>query len=184
MATTHRNLSLVRCLTLASVVGTIPGIALAPAVGQGLDGRVQRVRPRTAEAATLLRHAIRQSPTVARLVRALDGTDLIVYIETGCLRVKAALRIATATPHARFIRITINTPELECRMIGELAHELQHALEIAGAPDVRDDATLRQYYEVKGIRTPEGGYCTLEARRVGALALYEVNSAAGLRGVR
>ncbi len=177
---THRTPSLIRCLFLASVVGTLPALVPAPAAGQGVDGAVQRVRTRNAEAAALLEQAIRKSPTVARLVRALEETDLIVHVETGCLKVKAATRIAAVTPHCRFIRITINIPELECRMIGELAHELQHAVEIAGAPDLRDDAGLRKFYEVHGIRTLEGGYCTLEARRVGALALYEVNSGVGL----
>jgi len=142
---------------------------------------VRHVRPVGRNAATLLDRAMRLSPTVAALVEAIDDSDLFVYVQTGPLKVKALLRFAAATPHARFIRISINTPELECRMIGELAHELQHALEIAGASEVRDEATLRQFYEIEGLRTPEGGYCTLEARRIGALAIYEVTSGAGLR---
>jgi hypothetical protein len=190
MATTHTRHPLQAGVTQMLVLAGALWLASATVTTaqetrrQAPTAPVRHVRPVDPAAATLLEHGARLSPTVARLLQVLEHSDLFVYVETGCLKVKAALRFAVATPQGRFLRITINAPELECRMIGELAHELQHAVEIAGAPQVKDTASLNRYYEIEGIRTPEGGYCTLEARRVGLLALYEVNSGASLRVAR
>jgi predicted DNA-binding transcriptional regulator YafY len=44
-----------------------------------------------------------------------------------------------------------------------LGHELQHAMEIAAAPDVRDTVTLRALYLRIGYERTNGGYYETDA---------------------
>jgi hypothetical protein len=58
-------------------------------------------------------------------------------------------------------------------LVSVLGHELQHAVEIAAAPEVRDLATQRNFYLRTGYETRGGGYFESEAaleagRRVAA----------------
>jgi hypothetical protein len=57
-----------------------------------------------------------------------------------------------------------------------LAHELQHAVEVAGAPGVTDATTLRQFFERVGQRVSDDGYCTPDAQKVQRIALYEAEA--------
>jgi hypothetical protein len=52
--------------------------------------------------------------------------------------------------------------------ISIIGHELQHALEIAGAPNVYDESTMRKFYERIGVgRTDMHGFDTEAARVAG-----------------
>ena len=71
------------------------------------------------------------------------------------------------------MRVRIRIPGARFNLISALGHELQHALEIAAAPDVRDTVTLRTHYLRIGYERMGRGYyetdAALEAgRRVSA----------------
>jgi PadR family transcriptional regulator len=141
----------------------------------GFTGSVQRVSalPRSATvmlAATLLspmsqdhRHArasaarilaliemgIRRSPTFRHLVDVLDTSDVIVYIETK--RTRDALdgyltHNIVAAGGFRYLHVAIVTQGAEDRLIAVLAHELQHAVEVVHAPEVRDPESLAKMF--------------------------------------
>jgi hypothetical protein len=125
-----------------------------------------RVRCLDREARRLMEVAMAASPTFARVVIDLQSTDLIVGIETDVLNkkgLKGEARIAAATPVVRHVRIRIGIPGVQASLISVLGHELQHAMEIASAPDVRDAATLRTHYLRIGYEPTGQGYYETDA---------------------
>ena len=134
-----------------------------------------RVRCLDPEARRLVGAAVAASPTVARMVADLQRTDLIVGIETEPFqrKTKGEARLLGATASTRLVRIRIRIPGAQTDLMAVLGHELQHALELAAAPEVRDEATLRAFYLRIGFARMLGGYYETEAaletgRRVAA----------------
>ena len=130
------------------------------------------IRPTSQDARRLIDRAASRSPTVAQLIDRLALTDVIVYVQLaiGPHVDTARTSLATTTRHARFVRILINARTAPWDQVEMLGHELQHALEIASAPEVMDEGGMRTLYARIGLqgRKPNQ-YETLEAQRVQAL---------------
>lgn len=164
-------------------------VTLAAPLASAQDGPIdiRRVRAADAKAAELLAEGAALSPIVAGLIRQIEQSDLYVYIETGLLRemghrgMCAAMRIVAATPAGRFVRISINVPGVRVNLLAALAHELQHAVEVAADPTVADAEELLRCYKANGFQKPDGTCCTKEATRVTALARTEVTKAFAAR---
>lgn len=132
------------------VVVTASAVLAQPAS----QGTVEnRLRPADRGAAILLEAGQALSSTFRELTAAIERSDLIVYVETRPDRLPGQLQFVAATPACRFVRVSIKTPGLPRERVAWLAHELRHAVEIATAPEIRDQATLRRYYE----RIGDGG---------------------------
>jgi hypothetical protein len=167
-------------------------VAAAPAAAQdhgepqlAVFSAASRVRCLDSEARRLLATALEASPTVARQVASLQSTDLIVGIETTAERkTRGDVRILGATPETRLVRIRIRIPGARTALVSVLGHELQHALEIAAEPAVRDAATLRAHYLRIGYERAGGGLyeteAALEAGRRVAAELTGARTATGL----
>lgn len=172
--------------TLVAVVLMALAVPLTTAQGAQIDAR--RVRAVDAKAADLLAHGAALSPVVANLVEQLEHSDLYVYIETGLLRdmglrgMCGAMRIVAATPAGRFVRISIIVPGVQANLIAALAHELQHAVEVAADPTATDAESLLRCYRANGFRKPDGTYCTKAATSVTAIVRREVATAFAGRG--
>jgi len=99
-------------------------------------------------AVTLLDQAAATSAIVRDLMARLAGTDVIVYVEvTSSPQIPLArTKLVTATAAARFLRIGLraNVPIVDVTPL--IAHELQHALEIAECADARNDEGVRRLY--------------------------------------
>lgn len=96
-----------------------------------------------------MEEASRRSGTFRRLVDRLNRPDLIVYVESGrCghALVLSCVSISAAPRRIRYLRVTIDTNHSLQLIESQIAHELQHAAEIADAPEVVDGATLRELY--------------------------------------
>ena len=130
-----------------------------------------------------LRDGCSRSATFKTLVDQLSDTNVIVYIERGICgfgHYKACL------PHSvvlaggnRFIRIVVDPGENGAPELALIAHELQHALEIAGAPNVRsgDDITALFHRIGRSPHCPRGTpdcYETGAALAMGDRVLDEV----------
>jgi hypothetical protein len=126
----------------------------------------------------LLEDGPAQSPTVARLLEAVGRSDLIVYVATGFLLVPGRLDFACAKQGVRYLRITVNVPDLEPNLIAAFAHELQHAVEIAAAPEVTDAASLARHYRERGQCIAGDEYCTKAAQQTTHTVLCEIGAAA------
>ena len=74
-----------------------------------------------------------------------SATDLIVLVEVRdrVLNHTGHLTFVAAGHGTRWLRITIDAGNHEVQQAAWLAHELQHALEVGGAPEVRDVEALR-----------------------------------------
>jgi hypothetical protein len=108
--------------------------------------------PRVRAAAPLMRSIIAdttaRSATVRELLARIASTDVIVYVEltASALVPTARTKLVTSAGGVRFLRIGINASTPFRDVAPMLAHELQHAVEIAEAPEVTDDDGLRRLY--------------------------------------
>ena len=132
-----------RRLATMAVAVVVTGLLDAPAVAQSPPA-LRRVRPIDPRARELLLDAWHSSVTVRELVKTLEASDLIVQIESQPVLAayRARLRFMSATPACRYLRVSVTVPGLRENLLPALAHELQHAVEIAGAADVRDEQSV------------------------------------------
>jgi hypothetical protein len=127
---------------LRRVVAAVVVATLAPAPSASQPGPVlSRVRPIDPQARELLLDGWRSSETMRGLIETLEESDLIVQVETQKVgaRFRGQLRFMTATEECRYVRVSIRVPGARYLLLPVLAHELQHAVEIAQATDVMDE---------------------------------------------
>jgi hypothetical protein len=141
-----------------------------------------RVRA-TADAAPLLARTAERSATVRDLLARLAQTDVIVYVEIVPLQTTplARTRFVTATPSARFLRIALNSTITPRDAPALLAHELQHAVEIAAHAEVRDDDGVRRLYRRIGRQYRVDNYETDAARTIEYRVRGEMHAAEACR---
>jgi hypothetical protein len=108
-----------------------------------------------------------RSQTFRELVAALDASDVIVYVEPKMSRNTLGGYLShgvVATGRFRYLRISIDISGGPARVLSLLAHELQHALEVANAPDVRDADGLERLFSRTGVAFGCGGSDCYETR--------------------
>ena len=108
-----------------------------------------------------LHDGLLRSAVIRRLVDVIDASNVIVYLARGdCPRpAVACLMVSSSGPDVRHLRINF-TLRTELGKPGgwhkddlavAIAHELQHAVEIAGWPDVVDGVTMQAAYSRRGL---------------------------------
>lgn len=118
---------------------------------------------------SLIEEAVRRSVTFARLYSRLQETDVILFVEPSCELRKALsgrLVFVSATPLVRYLRADIRADLPRTEMISTIAHEMQHALEIAYAAGVRDESALAGLYRHIGLREHKQTFDTELAQEV------------------
>jgi hypothetical protein len=141
---THSSAWLIALVTL---LGTLTLSTLAEAQARHTPGATGRVRAVDERAAALLEAGNARSATFRQLTEAIEQSDLMVYVESRRTDWPGQTLFMSATPRVRYLRIQVRVMGLDNELLPLLAHELCHAVEIAGAPEVRDRETLRQLYE-------------------------------------
>jgi hypothetical protein len=94
-------------------------------------------------------HGAEESRTLRDLLSELTASDIIVHVQLVDRIPGGAsgqLFFVTATATARYLRAEIVRGESRADTIALIAHELQHAAEVAGAPRVRDAESLSTFY--------------------------------------
>ena len=141
-----------------------------------------RVRSMSNDIADLVHRTTVRSPTVAAMLNAIESSDVILQID---FRLDPALPRAVTTlvgvsGPVRYVRMVIN-PRLPPRLRMELlGHELQHVIEIASNPAIRDQASMRIAFSALGWTDgPNGPYETAAALRVERQVRSELNSSPG-----
>jgi len=141
------------------------------------------LRALTPLAKDLLADAVEQSPTARKLIESIEQTDLIVYVQVSIAPhrsdPRASLRFLGGEGPMRYVLIWIDAWEsAHADRVAWLAHELQHAYEVAAEPEVRDAEALARYYRRIGhTRGPDGSWFeTGAAKEAGVLARAEVAS--------
>lgn len=159
------------------LVGVTTGV---PARGQegAREAGFTRVRAADKHAAALLRTGLEASPAFREMLGLLEDSDLIIYIETRPLKLPGQLQLVAATPGCRHLRVSVRTPGLDIDQTAWLAHELWHAVEIAGATEVGDQASLLRLYQRIGGADRYGDSAeTGKAQQTGTKVLYELRNA-------
>ena len=140
------------------------------------DRRVRAIAP---DIQALIARGMAKSSTFARLMVDIDNTDVIAYVEfNDRLPMGTAGRLAWAVspPEGpRYLRIQISPTGTPNQQVAVLAHELQHALEVAHAPDVRDIPSFARLYDRIGTGNTLGRcYDTEAAQLVGRRVTLEI----------
>ena len=135
-----------------------------------LEAPTRRIRSADHSVRTLLRRGYRQSSAFRDLVTRLQRSDVFVYVEEvprlpGAL--EGRLMIHPKTHGHRYVRIQISLRGSTEDSIALLGHELQHAVEIADAAEVRDEKGMEALYARIGVRGGAHVYDTLAAREMG-----------------
>ncbi len=147
----------------------------------GTDGasKMPHVRTPNARILELIHDGCQRSPTFRSLFEQVEGSDLIVYVEittTAPPDVDAWLQYEGTSSVNRFLRIFVKVPTSAETIISLLGHELQHATEVAAAPEVRDQRSLAALYRREGDFNGEG-WDTRAARETTKAVREELRSA-------
>lgn len=132
--------------TLALAPG--PGADPSPAV-VATDGIAFHVRAIDSRAQEWIRAGAAASRTFRSLLTRLGESDLIVYVEIVDRIVGSAvgqLYFVAAIGGVRYVRIEVVADGDASSMVALVGHELQHAVEVADAPHVRDSKALGMLY--------------------------------------
>lgn len=157
-------------------------VALAAALMAGslpstTADRLPNIRTSNVFLADLIAHAQEHSPTLARMVERVEQSDVIIYFE-GVPKFEGSLRgcihfVGAAGAH-RYVRAQIKMMMNRYDIVASLAHELQHAIEIAAHPWVRDEPTLAELYRHIGHERDVRRFETDEAQTAGRAVRSEV----------
>lgn len=136
------------------------------------EGLLPHIRSDDPQMRALIADATALSPTVRALVERVTDSDVIVYVE--CDRDPKArgpgrLNFMSASGGVRYLLVRLKPKRLDAA-IAALAHELQHAAEIAAIPSIVDERSLAREYERIGYRShaPPGlGFDTKAAVEIG-----------------
>jgi len=127
-------------------------LILLPSIVSASDRRP--LRPLDALAAEALARAVDGSATARALVARLAMSDVIVHIESSRtlpLGIAGITRFVISRGGFRYLRVSIGADLRDEVRTAILAHELQHACEIADS-DADDAAGLRTVFEHRGRR--------------------------------
>ncbi|HJZ75709.1 MAG TPA: hypothetical protein VKE51_28440 [Vicinamibacterales bacterium] len=144
---------MVRTMSIFGTASLLCG-CVSLAAGQSVskpDPHIRMFDPQLTAALTL---GTRMSPTLDRLVEEIEHSDLIVYVMFERARqraVAAHVGFMTAAGGRRYVHVALDPALQGPNLIGMLAHELQHAAEIARAPSVVDERSLAALYLRIGV---------------------------------
>ncbi len=131
-------------------------------------GAAPHVRPETDDALAMLRELTTHSPTAWHLVESIEQSNIIVYIRhrvftATTLNGRIGLLRSEQTTSFLILELAAGRPTVE--QLVALAHELQHAAEIASLGCAVSPAGLAEYYTAIGEATsPRGEPRTFETQ--------------------
>ena len=113
------------------------------------------VRPQDSQMRALIDDAITSSATVRALVARITGSDVVVFVaceRNPAVKVSGRLNFMVSAGGVRYLVIRLK-PAPRSAAIAMLAHELQHAAEVADTPSIVDGESLGREYERIGYRS-------------------------------
>jgi len=158
---------------MAGLPFVVCALALAGSVTATLSppkAAIPRLRPLDTWSKALVARGLEKSPTFRALVDRLARADLIVYVAVGprVATASGALRFVGTSATFRFVHVSLDQSLTNTELVAVLGHELQHAVEVAESPDVRDLESFRRYYQQQGeVGSEIGRFETEAARRAG-----------------
>jgi hypothetical protein len=168
--------SLIGRLALLLLAAAVPVAAESPP-----DGTHEHIRMTDKRLHRLVHEGLRTSATFRGLVERLERSDVVVYLVCdGVLTPAGRLTFVSAVAGVRYVHVRVSKLASRNQQIALIGHELQHAVEIAGAPDVIDVRSLGAAYERIGYvnrraATPGVAFDTEAAVRTGYQILRELS---------
>ena len=129
-----------------------------------------RLRPIHKRVEMLIATGMDRSATFRQLVRRIERSDVIVYVEARHdLRdgMGGSMRFLARSATHRFVRIQLNADYNNHTLVALLGHELQHVVEVAEHAEVQSPGDLRAFYRRTGVRTGPDTFDSEEARHAG-----------------
>lgn len=156
------------CALAATATPATAGVSIDP---------MARLRPTQPLGERVLADGLTRSPTFRRLVSRLERSDVIVYI-TVRIDMKpslgGALRVLGRSATDRFVHISLNGQNSQPMLVALLGHELQHAVEVADAPDVTSDDSLTALYRRIGVHVSRDAWDSRAAQETGRTVRAEL----------
>lgn len=164
-----------RALLAAIVAVSVGGHAAASSPAPG--NPTARVRPMQPLVERLVAAGMGRSAAFRQLVRQIEASDVIVYIEARRdLRagVGASMRFLATSATDRFVKIHLDANHNPHVLVALLGHELQHVVEVAQNRSIRSADDVRAFYRESGIRTGPDSFDSEAARQMGYLVREEL----------
>jgi hypothetical protein len=158
-------------------------VAAPTRAGSAGHSATRHVRALDARIDALIEDGARRSPLFRSLVEAIERSTVIVYVESRMLPAGLSGRLTlagAATPPWRYLRIDIECRQSLNGQIAALGHELQHAVEIAGAGAIVDQRSIQALYGRIGFAVDRGRqqFESHAAREAGAQVRRDLSSRA------
>jgi hypothetical protein len=170
-----------RLVSLALACALAATVTATPAA-RGIPGDpLRRLRPTQAMGERVLADGIARSATFRRLVARLERSDVIVYITVRIdMRptLGGSLRIMGRSASDRFVHVSLNGQHPQQMLVALLGHELQHAVEVADAPDVASEEGLTGLYRRIGVHVSGDSWDSRAAQETGQIVRAEFNGRA------
>lgn len=141
-----------RSLTLLFLLVATPSLSMA---AESIPDSPRRpIRSTDRRLRTLLERGVRTSPTLRALVARLHASDVVVYLQCdGPSAPDGRLTFLSSAGGLRYVVVRMaRFPRAQ--QIAMMAHELQHAAEIADIPAIVDGASLAREYRRIGYVSP------------------------------
>jgi hypothetical protein len=142
-------------MVAALVLASVMSVADTPSSGR-------HVRSADVQIQALLEQGVARSATFRHLLDTLDASDVIVYV----MAKRTHPELSGYLPHRitmagsfRYLHVMVDLRGAENRILSVIAHELQHAVEVAEAPDVSDDRSLTRLFSRSRINFHCGEDC-------------------------
>jgi hypothetical protein len=120
------------------------------------ESSAPHVRATDPKILTLIDAGISDSATFESLIAMLIESDVIVYIEPKLIRHVLSGYLphnVVAQRQSRYLRIAVEIAGSERRLASLLAHELQHAVEVARAPEARDSDSIEPLFRRLAVKS-------------------------------
>jgi len=141
-----------RSLTLLCLLLVTPSLSMA---AESIPDSPRRpIRSTDRRLRSLLEHGLRTSPTLRALVARLHASDVVVYLQCdGPSGPDGRLTFLSTAGGYRYVVVRMaRFPRAQ--QIAMMAHELQHAVEIAQTPAIVDGPSLVREYRRIGYENP------------------------------
>ena len=177
----HRAIPCVASLTFTTLLAAVPPVSGA----QSVPVPVRGVCTPAPAVAALVAEGQRRSSTFRALLRKLDASDWIVFIQRGSCQlpgVSSCLLHRIGEFHGvQYLRIVVSElPRSEDEAIATIGHELQHAIEVVSGADVRTSRDIQDLYRRIGYvvsrTTHRVAYETLDAQKIRAMVVRELRA--------
>ena len=166
-----------RHLMAGAMMATMAGGGRADGAAGADTPAMPRVRSHNPIIASLIGQATQRSKTFRGLVETINTSKGIVYVDEGqCGRhsVTSCVEAVTRAAANRILRVKVDINNPDGELMGLIAHELRHAIEILGDPTVVDTASMYFLYQRIGRHGTRTAFETQAAVKAGNAVRAEV----------